>query len=741
MKIVPNYNCYSYEVNKLKNHITKANILMMMATIITSMNLTGFAMVQDNLQNASLTPGENGPHTVTASTIDLDTSAPVIDALDIVIPYGTSIRPDEMGIITDDQDESPRLEIVSVTEVTAGNGKNTTTAKGSSLAATASTASTVNLHETTTAVESVKETVTEETAVTKSPDVASDTSKASAAAGSFDSATIAASTEVAATAVTDESAATSMAAGETADSPTAGPGYLFSTLGQFCVVLKGTDKSGNESTKTITVTVTDSIPPVFDGLSERFSLTDKNKNAPDYLAGITASDEIDGDITEKIKVDDSKVQYGKAGSYNVTYSVSDSSGNEVISSTPVIINDTTPPAIILLNSDFDLFVTDKKPDYAAFVIATDTVDGDVKDSLSIDDSTVRYNQSGMYTAIVRALDKSGNSAEKTVNVNVTAGWITQDGKKYYYSPQDGHLYHSWSHIDEKLYYFDPEDGHMLTGLQNIERRQYLLDSKDGHMVTGWQTIGGNKYYFSPDDGHMYHDWSHIKDDLFYFDPDDGRMMTGLQNIDGGQYLLDSKDGHMVTGWQTIDSNKYYFSPDDGHMYHSWSNIKGDEYYFDPTKGHLLTGLLTIGGDQYLMDETDGHQLTGWQTIDDEKYYFSENDGHMYHDWSTIDGTEYYFDKSDGHMYTGRHYVDGEEYNFGTSGAATKVVQTRSSGNYNNSATKSFSSYSYIGNRNTRKFHRASCSSVSQMNEGNKVGFDSRSEAIDGGYSPCKRCKP
>ena len=662
----------------MKNHITKANILMMMATIITSMNLTGFAMVQDNLQNASLTPGENGPHTVTASTIDLDTSAPVIDALDIVIPYGTSIRPDEMGIITDDQDESPRLEIISVTEVTAGNGKNTTTAKGSSLAATASTASTVNLHETTTAVESVKETVTEETAVTKSPDVASDTSKASAAAGSFDSATIAASTEVAATAVTDESAATSMAAGETADSPTAGPGYLFSTLGQFCVVLKGTDKSGNESTKTITVTVTDSIPPVFDGLSERFSLTDKNKNAPDYLAGITASDEIDGDITEKIKVDDSKVQYGKAGSYNVTYSVSDSSGNEVISSTPVIINDTTSPAIILLNSDFDLFVTDKKPDYAAFVIATDTVDGDVKDSLSIDDSTVRYNQSGMYTAIVRALDKSGNSAEKTVNVNVTAGWITQDGKKYYYSPQDGHLYHSWSHIDEKLYYFDPEDGHMLTGLQNIERRQYLLDSKDGHMVTGWQTIGGNKYYFSPDDGHMYHDWSHIKDDLFYFDPDDGRMMTGLQNIDGGQYLLDSKDGHMVTGWQTID---------------------------------------------------------------DEKYYFSENDGHMYHDWSTIDGTEYYFDKSDGHMYTGRHYVDGEEYNFGTSGAATKVVQTRSSGNYNNSATKSFSSYSYIGNRNTRKFHRASCSSVSQMNEGNKVGFDSRSEAIDGGYSPCKRCKP
>lgn len=48
---------------------------------------------------------------------------------------------------------------------------------------------------------------------------------------------------------------------------------------------------------------------------------------------------------------------------------------------------------------------------------------------------------------------------------------------------------------------------------------------------------------------------------------------------------------------------------------------------------------------------------------------------------------------------------------------------------------------YIGNRNTKKFHYADCSSVEAMNEENKVDFYSRDEAINDGYVPCKRCDP
>jgi len=48
---------------------------------------------------------------------------------------------------------------------------------------------------------------------------------------------------------------------------------------------------------------------------------------------------------------------------------------------------------------------------------------------------------------------------------------------------------------------------------------------------------------------------------------------------------------------------------------------------------------------------------------------------------------------------------------------------------------------YIGNRNSKKFHHHWCSSVDQMNEGNKVCFQTRDQAIAEGYVPCKRCNP
>lgn len=49
--------------------------------------------------------------------------------------------------------------------------------------------------------------------------------------------------------------------------------------------------------------------------------------------------------------------------------------------------------------------------------------------------------------------------------------------------------------------------------------------------------------------------------------------------------------------------------------------------------------------------------------------------------------------------------------------------------------------SYIGNKNTKKLHRISCSSVDDMKEKNKVEFTSKEAALNKGYQPCKRCKP
>lgn len=48
---------------------------------------------------------------------------------------------------------------------------------------------------------------------------------------------------------------------------------------------------------------------------------------------------------------------------------------------------------------------------------------------------------------------------------------------------------------------------------------------------------------------------------------------------------------------------------------------------------------------------------------------------------------------------------------------------------------------YIGNKKTKKFHKADCSSVKDMKDSNKVELSTRDEAIDLGYQPCKRCNP
>lgn len=49
---------------------------------------------------------------------------------------------------------------------------------------------------------------------------------------------------------------------------------------------------------------------------------------------------------------------------------------------------------------------------------------------------------------------------------------------------------------------------------------------------------------------------------------------------------------------------------------------------------------------------------------------------------------------------------------------------------------------YILNKNTKKFHYPSCSSVREMKESNKKNFTgTRDEAISQGYSPCGRCHP
>lgn len=48
---------------------------------------------------------------------------------------------------------------------------------------------------------------------------------------------------------------------------------------------------------------------------------------------------------------------------------------------------------------------------------------------------------------------------------------------------------------------------------------------------------------------------------------------------------------------------------------------------------------------------------------------------------------------------------------------------------------------YVGNAKTHKFHYTDCASASKMNPANRVNFNTREDAVNAGYVPCKRCNP
>ncbi len=51
------------------------------------------------------------------------------------------------------------------------------------------------------------------------------------------------------------------------------------------------------------------------------------------------------------------------------------------------------------------------------------------------------------------------------------------------------------------------------------------------------------------------------------------------------------------------------------------------------------------------------------------------------------------------------------------------------------------SISYCGNKNSKKFHKISCSSLNNTKDENKVYFKSRENYLEKGYTACKKCDP
>lgn len=95
----------------------------------------------------------------------------------------------------------------------------------------------------------------------------------------------------------------------------------FREPGEYTVEVLARDGAGNKSVAGIPVIV-DTAPAIEGNLDFYVTL----ESSPDYLAGVTASDETDGTLTDCISVDDSLVNLSEEGEYVLSYSVRDSFG-------------------------------------------------------------------------------------------------------------------------------------------------------------------------------------------------------------------------------------------------------------------------------------------------------------------------------------------------------------------------------------------------------------------------------
>ncbi|MFA5006021.1 MAG: immunoglobulin-like domain-containing protein [Candidatus Izemoplasmatales bacterium] len=198
------------------------------------------------------------------------------------------------------------------------------------------------------------------------------------------------------------------------------------TVGVYTVTYTVEDASGNQSAVYSTFIQVkefaddaDLVPPVFNGQSNK-TYTIGVSAAPNYLTGVTATDNVDGAVTADIVVNSAAVNLAVPGVYTVTYTVEDSSGNESqVSITVTVVKETVAPVISGIHN-IEYYTGNAVPNYLTGVTATDNVDGDLSAAIVVDDDAVNYGVAGIYQVLYTVTDAAGNvtTAQATIVVYI-----------------------------------------------------------------------------------------------------------------------------------------------------------------------------------------------------------------------------------------------------------------------------------------------------------------------------------
>ena len=175
-----------------------------------------------------------------------------------------------------------------------------------------------------------------------------------------------------------------------------------------------TDESGNQTEIDVVFQViADVTKPAIKGLK---AITFYAGDEVEYRKGIKASDDRDGDLTKDIRINTDDVNPNKPGKYTALYSVSDSSGNEVIKKVRVTVLEDNKPVLKGL-TDKTVYINDKI-DYLKGITASDDKDGNLSAKIKVDSSKVNLKAAGVYKVTYSVTDSAGHKTVKSISITV-----------------------------------------------------------------------------------------------------------------------------------------------------------------------------------------------------------------------------------------------------------------------------------------------------------------------------------
>lgn len=178
-------------------------------------------------------------------------------------------------------------------------------------------------------------------------------------------------------------------------------------------------------------------PPVINAHDRTIQATETDEEF-DYMEGVTATDEEDGDLTNKVTYHGDVITW-LVNDYDVRYTVIDGAGERTQKTVTIhVVDKNTPPTI---TAEDRYFLTDDEITNETLlekVKAHDEEDGDLSDHVTIAESNVEAGKAGTYKVTYKVIDSRGDSAYASCNIHVEN--VIDQSKKYVRSISSKYLH-------------------------------------------------------------------------------------------------------------------------------------------------------------------------------------------------------------------------------------------------------------------------------------------------------------